>query len=75
MFSLTIRVARIMLPRSREESAMPIKKNSSNAKKSKNVAGKRHAKLVAPKGEKVSSMKGSSFQITKPIDVASPKLF
>jgi type VI protein secretion system component Hcp len=64
-----------MLPRSEEVSAMPVKKNSSNAKKANKVAVKRHAKLVAPKGEKVSSMKGSSFQITKPIDVASPKLF
>jgi hypothetical protein len=36
---------------------MPVKKNASPAKKSKNVAGKRHAKLVAPKGEKMSSMK------------------
>ena len=53
---------------------MAIKKNSSNAKNSKNVTGKRHAKLVAPKGEKVSSMKGTDFHFTRPIDVSSPKL-
>ena len=36
---------------------MPVKKNSSNAKKTTNMM-KRHAKLAAgPKGEKVSSMK------------------
>jgi hypothetical protein len=36
---------------------MPVKKNSSNAKKTTN-AMKRHPKLAAaPKGEKVSSMK------------------
>jgi len=64
-----------MLPRSREVSAMAIKKNSSNAKKSKNVAGKRPAKLVAPKGQKVTSMKGSDFHFTRPVDVPSPKLF
>ena len=54
---------------------MPVKKSSSNAKKSKNVAGKRPAKLIAPKGQKVTSMKGSDFHFTKPIDVSSPKLF
>jgi type VI protein secretion system component Hcp len=54
---------------------MPVKKNSSNAKKSKNVAGKRHAKVTVPKGEKVSSMKGTDFHFTKPIDVSTPKLF
>jgi hypothetical protein len=43
---------------------MPVKKNSSKANK---VAGKRHAKLIAPRGEKVSSM--------KTVDVSSPKLF
>jgi type VI protein secretion system component Hcp len=52
---------------------MPVKKNSSNAKKSKNVAGKRHAKVTVPKGEKVSSMKDMSF--THPIDKGSPTLF
>jgi hypothetical protein len=40
---------------------MTIKKASSNAKKSKNVAGKRPAKLVASKGEKVSSMKATQY--------------
>jgi type VI protein secretion system component Hcp len=52
---------------------MPVKKNSSNAKKS-TTAGKRQAKLTVPKGkgEKVSSMKDMSF--THPIDVGSPKL-
>jgi type VI protein secretion system component Hcp len=55
---------------------MPVKKNSSNAKKSKNVpAGKRHQKLTMPKGEKVSSMKGTDFSITKHIDKGSPVLF
>ena len=55
LFSLTVYMARIMIPRSREVSAMAIKKNTSNAKKSKNVAGKRHPKLdAAPKGEKVA---------------------
>jgi hypothetical protein len=49
---------------------MPVKKNASNAKKTNKVAGKRHAKLTAPKGEKVSSMKS----ITRPIDVSSPIL-
>jgi type VI protein secretion system component Hcp len=58
-----------------EVSAMPVKKNSSNAKKSKNVAGKRHAKLTVPKGEKVSSMKTADFHFTHPIDKGSPKLF
>jgi len=42
---------------------MPVKKNSSSAKKSTN-AMKRHAKLVAPKGQKVTSMK--IFQVTSP---------
>jgi hypothetical protein len=45
---------------------MTIKKNSSNAKKSKNVAGKLHAKLTVHKGEKVSSM--------KVVDASSPIL-
>jgi hypothetical protein len=45
---------------------MAVKKNSSNAKKSTN-AGKRHAKIIAPKGEKVSSM--------KLVDASSPILF
>jgi type VI protein secretion system component Hcp len=54
---------------------MPVKKNPSNAKKAKNVAGKRHAKLTVPKGEKVASMKGSDFSITKHIDKSSPILF
>jgi len=53
---------------------MPVKKNSSSAKKTTH-AMKRHAKLVAPKGQKVTSMKGSDFHFTKPIDVSSPKLF
>jgi type VI protein secretion system component Hcp len=53
---------------------MPTKENLSSAKKSKNVAGKRHAKVIVPKGEKVSSMKGTDFHFTKPIDVSSPKL-
>jgi hypothetical protein len=53
-----------------EASTMPVKK-SSDAKKSKNV-GKRFAKLAVPKGEKVTSMKGSDFTITRPIDVSSP---
>jgi hypothetical protein len=52
---------------------MAIKKSVSNVRKAKNVAGKRHAKLVAPKGEKVSSMKGTDFHFTKPTDVPSPK--
>jgi hypothetical protein len=52
---------------------MPVNKNSSNAKKSKSVAGKRHAKLTVPKkGEKVSSMKGTDFHFTHPIDKGSP---
>jgi hypothetical protein len=38
------------------EGTMPVKKNTSNAKKANKVAGKRHAKLIAPKGEKISSM-------------------
>jgi hypothetical protein len=45
---------------------MAIKKNSSNVKKS-TTSGKRHAKLIVPKGEKVSSM--------KTVDVSSPVLF
>ena len=56
MFSFTIDMAGIMLPRLAEVSAMPVKKNLSSAKKTKNVAGKRNAKLVVPQGEKVSSM-------------------
>jgi hypothetical protein len=43
---------------------MANKKDSSNAKKTTNSV-KRHAKLVAPKGEKVSSM--------KTVDVSTPK--
>jgi hypothetical protein len=39
--------------------AMPVKKNLSSAKKPNKVAVKRHEKLVAPKGEKVSSMKAA----------------
>jgi hypothetical protein len=35
---------------------MPVKKNSSNAKKS-TTSVKRHAKLTVPKGKKVTSMK------------------
>jgi type VI protein secretion system component Hcp len=57
---------------------MPVNKNSSNAKKSKNVPGKRHAKLTVPKkGEKVTSMKVSTgdIPITKHIDKGSPVLF
>jgi hypothetical protein len=54
-----------MLPGLAEASAMPVKKNSSNAKNSKN-GGRRHAKLIAPKGEKVSSM--------KVLDASTPKL-
>jgi hypothetical protein len=46
---------------------MTIKKDSSNAKKTNKVAGKRHAKITVPKGEKVSSMKH--------VDVSSAKLF
>jgi type VI protein secretion system component Hcp len=54
---------------------MPVKKNSSNAKKS-TTASKRHAKLAVPKkGEKVSSMKTADFHFTHPIDKGSPKLF
>lgn len=53
---------------------MPVKKNTSNAKKANKVAGKRHAKLVAPKGQKVASMKGTDFHFTRPVDVPSPKL-
>ena len=49
---------------------MAIKKNSSNAKKS---SVKRHAKLVAPKGQKVSCMKDMSF--TRPVDKGSPTLY
>jgi type VI protein secretion system component Hcp len=54
---------------------MTVKKSSSDAMKSKN-AGKRHAKLTVPKGQKVTSMKVSTgdFHFTKPIDVGSPKL-
>jgi type VI protein secretion system component Hcp len=52
---------------------MPVKK-SSDAKKSKNV-GKRNAKLTVPKGQKVTSMKGSDFHFTKPINVSSPRLY
>lgn len=55
---------------------MPVKKNSSNAKKPKNVAGKRHAKLTVPKkGEKVSSMKAADFHFTHPINKSTPILF
>jgi hypothetical protein len=47
---------------------MTIKRDSSKAKQSKNVpAGKRHGKLIAPKGEKISSM--------KTVDASSPILF
>jgi type VI protein secretion system component Hcp len=63
-----------MLPLLREVVRMAIKKNSSNAKKSKKL-GKRHAKLTVPKGEKVSSMKTADFHFTHPIDKGSPKLF
>jgi type VI protein secretion system component Hcp len=52
---------------------MAIRKNSSNAKKSKNVAGKRPAKLTVPKGQKVTSMKDISF--THPVDKGSPNLW
>jgi hypothetical protein len=45
---------------------MPVKKNSSSAKKTTNAV-KRHAKLVAPKGEKVSSM--------KTVDASSPVFY
>jgi type VI protein secretion system component Hcp len=53
---------------------MAAKKSSSTAKNSKNAL-KRHPKLAVPKGEKVSSMKGTDFSITKHIDKASPVLF
>jgi hypothetical protein len=53
---------------------MAVKKNLSDAKKSKNV-GKRNAKLTVPKGEKVTSMKGADFHFTKHIDKGSPVLF
>jgi type VI protein secretion system component Hcp len=53
---------------------MAVKKNLSDAKKSKNV-GKRNAKFTAPKGEKNTSMMGTSFTITKHIDKGSPVLF
>jgi type VI protein secretion system component Hcp len=48
---------------------MPVKKNSSNAKKSTNAV-KRHAKFTVPTGEKVSSM-----AVIKTVDKSSPKLF
>ena len=54
---------------------MATKKNLSNAKKAKNLAGKPHAKLSAPKGEKISSMKVADFHFTQPINKSSPKLF
>jgi hypothetical protein len=44
---------------------MPVKKSSSDAKKSKMV-GKRNMKFTAPKGEKVSSM--------RMLDVSTPLL-
>jgi hypothetical protein len=41
---------------------MAVKRNISKLKKSKNApAGKRRAKLTAPQGEKVSSMKAPQF--------------
>jgi type VI protein secretion system component Hcp len=55
-----------------EVTTMTIKKSALSSKKTKNAAGKRLGKLTAPKGEKVSSMKGSDFTITKVIDKASP---
>jgi hypothetical protein len=42
---------------------MPVKKNSSSAKKS-TTSVKRQAKLVAPKGQKATSMK--IFELTSP---------
>jgi type VI protein secretion system component Hcp len=54
---------------------MPVKKNSSKAKKANKIAGKRHQKLTVPKGEKVSSMKVADLHFTHPIDKGSPKLF
>jgi type VI protein secretion system component Hcp len=63
-----------MLPLLTEVTTMAAKKSSSAAKNSKNAL-KRHPKLAVPKGEKVSSMKGTDFSITKHIDKASPVLF
>jgi hypothetical protein len=71
---LTINLARSMLPVLTEVITMAVKKSSSDAKKSKNV-GKRHAKLIAPKGQKVTSMKGHDFHMVKLVDKASPVLF
>jgi hypothetical protein len=62
-----------MLPLLTEAVQMTIKKNSSNAKKSKKVAGKRHAKFTVPTGENVSSMK-LGLSIIKHMDKASPVL-
>jgi type VI protein secretion system component Hcp len=55
-----------------EVTTVTIKKNALSSKKTTNAAGKRFGKLTAPKGEKVSSMKGSDFTITKVIDKSSP---
>jgi hypothetical protein len=49
---------------------MPTKKNLSNTKNQNKLAGKRHAKLVAPQGEKVSSMK--MVDVTSPILLKNP---
>jgi type VI protein secretion system component Hcp len=62
-----------MLPLLTEVITMAIKKNSSNAKKPNKVAAKSRAKLVAPKGQKVTSMKDMSF--TRPVDKGSPVLY
>jgi type VI protein secretion system component Hcp len=55
-----------------EVTTMTIKKNVLSSRKTTNAAGQRLGKLTAPKGEKVSSMKGSDFTITKVVDKSSP---
>jgi hypothetical protein len=50
-----------------------IKKNALSSKKTTNETEKQLRKLTAPKGEKVSSMKGSDFTITKVVDKSSAK--